>query len=113
MRSAARLLLLCAVVVGAGTSARPAEAPAGPHVHAGELARIDLGGAVVVKEQGPPVREVASRVGDATVMTSRGRPLRLPDLRPGERVMVLCAADAAGVHRAARIRIGGRPAPPR
>ena len=83
------------------------------HAHAGELARIDLGGgAVVVKEAGPPVREVESRVGEATVITSRGRPLRLPDLRPGERVAVRCRIDEAGVHRAARIKIGGRPSPP-
>ncbi len=107
MRLAAGLLILATVV---GPS--PLRA-ADMHVHAGELARIELGGAVVVREPGPPPRESASRVGDATVVTSRGRPLRLPDLRPGERIMVLCATDAAGVHRAARIKIGGRPAPPR
>lgn len=106
MRFAAGLL---AVTTAFGGTASAAEA----HVHAGELARIDLGGgAVVVKEAGPPARELRSRVGDATVITSRGRPLRLPDLRPGERVMVLCGVDDAGVHRAARIKIGGRPAPP-
>ena len=107
MRLAAGLLTVATLL---GTSPlRAADA----HVHAGELARIDLGGAVVVKEAGPPPREVSSRVGDDTVITSRGRPLRLPDLRPGERIMVLCAVDDAGVHRAARIKIGGRPAPPR
>ena len=107
MRLAAGLLTV-ATLVGAS----PARA-ADPHLHAGELARIELAGAVVVREAGPPPREASSRVGDATVITSRGRPLRLPDLRPGERLMVLCAVDDAGVHRAARIKIGGRPAPPR
>lgn len=106
MRFAA-VLLVVATAPGGTASA------ADVHVHAGELARVDLGGrAVVVKEAGPPVRELRSRVDEATVITSRGRPLRLPDLRPGERVMVLCGVDDAGVHRAARIKIGGRPAPP-
>jgi hypothetical protein len=104
-------MLLGVTVLGGAAAGAPASGEA--HVHAGELARIDLGaGAVVVKEAGPPVREAVSRVGDSTVISSRGRPLRLPDLRPGERVMVLCAVDAAGVHRASRIKIGGRPSPP-
>jgi hypothetical protein len=106
VRFAAGLALVLTVLGGTAHAADP-------HVHAGDLARIDLGGgAVVVKEAGPPVREAESRVGGATVITSRGRPLRLPDLRPGERVMVLCGVDDAGVHRATRIKIGGRPSPP-
>ena len=79
------------------------EAAPATHVVAGELARVDLSGAVVVKEPGPPPREIRVRVPAEAVITSRGRPLRLADLRAGERIMILCA-DADGVHRALRIK---------
>jgi hypothetical protein len=90
--------LLAAPVLGAPL--------AGSHVLAGELARVSLPrGSVAVKLLGPP-REIEVRVGADTLISSRGRPLRLVDLRPGERIMVACADDASGVHRARRIKLG-------
>ena len=88
-------------------------ADAAPHVHAGELVRVSLPrSSVGVKLVGPPAREIEVRVGPGTVLSSRGRPLRLPDLRTGERIMVACTDDAGGVHRAQRIKLGGKPRPP-
>ena len=94
MTSAA--LLLAALALAQDT------APAS-HVLMGELAHVALGGVVIVKEPGPPAREIRVRTDASTIMTSRGRALRLADLRPGERIIVLCA-DTDGVHRARRIK---------
>jgi hypothetical protein len=80
-----------------------APAPDASHVLAGELAHVGTAGVVVVKEAGPPPREIRVRTDAATVVTSRGRALAVADLRPGDRIIVLCA-DAAGVHRARRIK---------
>jgi hypothetical protein len=75
----------------------------------GELVRVSLPrGAVGVKLVGPPPREIEIRVRPATVISSRGRPLRLADLRPGERITVACTDDDAGVHNAQRIKLGGK-----
>ena len=80
------------------------------HVLVGELVRVSLPrSSVGVKVAGPPAREVEVRVGSGTVMSSRGQPLRLADLRTGERIMVACTDDAGGVHRAQRIKLGGKP----
>jgi hypothetical protein len=88
--------------------AEPGAAAPSSHLLAGELARVSLPrGSVSVKLAGP-AREVEVRVGADTVISARGRPLRLVDLRPGERVMVACADDASGVHRAQRIKLGGK-----
>ena len=85
-------------------------ADAASHLIVGELVRVSLPRrAVGVKLGGPPAREIEVRVGSGTVMSARGRPLRLADLRPGERVMVYCTDDAGGVHRAQRIKLGGKP----
>ena len=89
---------------------RRGRAGAASHVLAGELVRVSLPrSSVGVKLAGPPAREIEVRVGPDTVMSSRGRPLRLADLRTGERIIVACADDAAGVHRAQRIKLGGKP----
>jgi hypothetical protein len=93
-------------------AAAPSAGAAGPasHVLAGELVRVSLPrSSVGVKLVGPPAREIEVRVGPATVMSAGGRPLRLADLRPGERIVVACADDAGGVHRAQRIKLGGKP----
>jgi len=80
------------------------------HLLVGELVRVSLPRrAVGVKLVGPPAREIEVRVGPDTLMSSRGRPLRLADLRTGERIMVACADDAGGVHRAQRIKVGAKP----
>lgn len=85
-------------------------ADAASHLIVGELVRVSLPrSSVGVKLVGPPAREIEVRVGPGTVMSSRGRPLRLADLRTGERVMVACTDDAGGVHRAQRIKLGGKP----
>jgi hypothetical protein len=85
-------------------------ADAASHVLVGELVRVSLPrSSVGVKLAGPPAREIEVRVGADTVMSSRGRPLRLADLRTGERIMVACSDDAGGVHRAQRIKLGGKP----
>ena len=86
-----------------------AAADAMSHVVVGELVRVSLTRrSVSVKIVGPPPREIEVRVGPGTVMSSRGRPLRLSDLRTGERIMVACT-DAAGAHNAQRIKLGGKP----
>jgi hypothetical protein len=96
-----------AVMAAAPCAAAPTAAS---HILAGELARVSLvRGSVGVKLVGPPAREVEVLVGPGTVMSSRGRPLRLVDLRTGERIMVSCIDDAGGVHRAQRIKLGGKP----
>lgn len=78
------------------------------HVIAGELVRVSLPRrSVGVKVAGSPPREIEVRVGPETVMSSRGRPLRLADLRTGEWIVIACA-DEAGGHGARRIKLGGR-----
>ena len=76
------------------------------HVLAGELVRVSLPRrSVGVKVAGPPPREIEVKVGPGTVMSSRGRPLRLADLRTGERIVVACTDDG-GIHSAQRIKLG-------
>jgi len=95
-------LVLFAVIAGARAAA-PVPAT---YVVTGELARVSLArGSVTVKIPGPPLRELELRVAADTAISSRGRPLRLPDLRPGDRITAACADDAAGVHHAERIKL--------
>jgi hypothetical protein len=103
--------MVWAVVAAVMTAAPRAAAPdATSHVVVGELVRVSLPrSSVGVKLAGPPAREIEMRVGPGTVLSSRGRPLRLADLRTGERIMVACTDDAGGVHRARRIKLGGKP----
>ena len=78
-------------------------------VVAGELASISVArGTVTVKVAGTPPREIDVRVDPGTAISSRGRPLRLVDLRPGERITAACADDTAGVPHAQRIKLGGK-----
>ena len=89
--------------------ARAAAPDPAAYVVTGELARVSLArSSVTVKMAGPPPREVELRVAAETVISSRGRPLRLPDLRPGDRITAACEDDAAGVHHAERIKLGAR-----
>ena len=88
---------------------RAVAADGASHLVVGELVRVSLPrSSVGVKLVGPPAREIEVRVGPGTVISSRGRPLRLTDLRTGERIMVACTDDAGGVHRAQRIKLGGK-----
>jgi hypothetical protein len=94
-------------VVLAASEVTPEEGSS--HVLAGELVRVSLPRrSIGVKVAGPPAREIEVRVGAGTLMSSRGRPLRLADLRTGEQVVVACT-DEAGVHGAQRIKLGGKP----
>ena len=88
--------------------AAPGAIAAESHVIAGELVRVSLPRrSVGVKVAGPPPREIEVRVGPGTVMSSRGRTLRLADLRTGERILIACT-DEAGAHGAQRIKLGGK-----
>ena len=92
----------------AAVLAAPRAASAESHVISGELVRVSLTRrSVGVKLVGPPPREVEVRIGPETVLSSRGRTLRLADLRTGERVLVSCT-DEGGVHGAQRVKLGGR-----
>jgi len=92
----------------AAVLAAPRVASPESHVISGELARVSLPRqSVGVKLIGPPPREIEVRIGPETILSSRGRTLRLADLRTGERVLVACT-DEAGVHSAQRIKLGGR-----
>lgn len=93
---------IVAAVVAAATGAS-----AESHLLSGELVRVSLARhSVGVKVVGPPPREVEVLVGGATVMSARGRALRLADLRVGERILIACTDDA-GAHTARRIKLGG------
>jgi hypothetical protein len=97
-----------AVLAAALAAPCPVAADATAHVLVGELVRVSLKDrSVAVKVAGPPPREIEVRVGSGTVMSSRGRSLRLAELRTGERIMVACTDDA-GVHNAQRIKLGGK-----
>lgn len=99
--------VLAAVMAAAPCAAAP---DAAAHVLVGELMRVSLPRTSVgVKLVGPPAREIELRVGPGTILSSRGRPLRLAELKTGERIMVACTDDAGGVHRAQRIKLGGKP----
>jgi hypothetical protein len=98
-----------AVVAAVMAAPRVVAPDAATHVIVGELVRVSLPrSSVGVKLVGPPPREIEVRVGPGTVLSSRGRPLRMADLRTGERIMVACTDDTGGVHRAQRIKLGGK-----
>jgi hypothetical protein len=107
----AAIVLAAASAAGAQVPA-PAAPAAATHVLAGELARVSLASGSVVVKLPAPWREIDVRVGEDTVISAKGRPLGLADLRPGERITIACSDDASGAHRARRIRIGGRPPSP-
>lgn len=99
--------VVAAVLAATPRATSPAEET---YVVAGELVRVSLPrSSVTVKLAGPPVREIELRVGPDAVMSSRGRPLRLAELRTGERIMAACTDDTAGVHHAQQIKLGGKP----
>jgi hypothetical protein len=104
---------------GAARAAEPASAPAA-RVIVGELTRVDLARrSVSVKTEsrdagrtdGPEAREVETATGPETRFVSRGRAVRLEDLRPGDRV-VLLVGDEGGRRRARVVKIVGRVALP-
>jgi len=101
---AALALSASAVVTAAPASASP--------TIAGELTRVDLSRrSIFVKTDGREPRDLEASTGPETRVVSRGRPWRLEDLRPGDRVVV--AAGEQGGRRLARvIQVVGRAAIP-
>jgi hypothetical protein len=60
-----------------------------PLAMTGELTRVDLvRRSVFVKMDGREPKELETATGAETRIVSRGRPWRLEDLRPGDRVVV-------------------------
>lgn len=108
----AGLLLASATVTGAAEEAAPRGRA---HTIAGELTRVDIRrGAVVVTV--PATREAEARdyeaaVAPATRLLALGRVVALADLRPGERVLVVCQDESPGRHRAREVRVLASPSP--
>jgi hypothetical protein len=76
---------------------------------AGELTRVDLTRrSLSLKLEGREGREIDADTSADTRIVSHGRTLRLEDLRPGDRVLVL-AGDDAGKRVARVIKVVGRP----
>ena len=113
--SRAWALLALSAVAGAARAAEPPN-PAPARVVAGELTRVDLGRrAVSVKpeardaprSEGGDAREVDAAIGPDTRLVSRGRTLRLEDLRSGDRV-VLVIGEEGGRRLARVVRVAPR-----
>jgi hypothetical protein len=99
-------LILLALAAARMGIAREGATPAVP----AELTRVDLARrSVTVKTEGRPARELEAAVTAATRVVSRGRALRLEDLRPGDRV-VLVATEEGSARLARVIKVVGRTA---
>lgn len=73
----------------------------------GELVRVDLGGRVLVlRPAGNPAREMDVAVEAATTITASGRAVALEELKPMERIAVVCDGTVARSCRARRVRAG-------
>jgi hypothetical protein len=112
-------MLTLAMAAGAAWAAEPASAAAA-RVVTGELTRVDLGRrSVFVKMEARDgaktdvrdVRELQATTGLDTRFVSRGRTVRLEDLRPGDRV-VLVVGDEDGRTLARVVKVVGRVALP-
>ena len=97
-----------ALAVVARASAAEPPGPFLARVMAGELTRVDLARrSVSIKTEGRDGREVDAATGPDTRFISRGRALRLEDLRPGDRV-VLALGDEGGRRLARVVKVVGR-----
>jgi hypothetical protein len=112
-------MLALGAAAGAAQAAPP-PSPAVARVIVGELTRVDLGRrSVSVKTEnrdagrteGREARELETATGPDTRFVSKGRALRLEDLRPGDRV-VLLVSDEGGRRRARVVKVVGRVALP-
>lgn len=117
------IFALLAVASGA-SAAEPARPPAA-RLFTGELTRVDLGRRSLsvktdsVKTDAPDgartearePRELEAAIGPETHLLSRGRALRLEELRPGDRVVLLVAEDD-GRRLARVVKVVGRAAVP-
>jgi hypothetical protein len=104
-------------VAGAAWAAEP-PSPAPARVVTGELTRVDLGRRSLsikpevreaARTDGADAREVDAAIGPDTRVVSRGRALRLEDLRPGDRV-VLVVGEEGGRRLARVVKVVGRAA---
>jgi len=114
--------MLALTAAGPAGAAEPASRPAA-RVISGELTRVDLGRRAVwvksearegAKAESREARELDAAIGPDTRLVSRGRAVRLEDLRPGDRV-VLVVGDEGGRRLARVVKVVGRaalPAPP-
>ena len=112
-------MLALFLAAGAAGAAEPAS-PAAARVVTGELVRVDLGRrSVFVKVEARDaaktdvrdVRELQATTGPETRIVSRGRTVRLEDLRPGDR-LVLVVGDEGGRTVARVVKVVGRVALP-
>jgi hypothetical protein len=94
-----------AAVLAIGLLLQPPEASVA-HVLTGELSRVDLGERVVILKVGDKSpKEIEVAVDGETRIVSRGRVLRLEDLRPGDPAKILCV-DQGRRHRARVLKTG-------
>ena len=94
-------LVLPAMLMAAADGVAPALA--------GELTRVDLTRrSLSLKLEGREAREIDADTTAETRIVSHGRTLRLEDLRPGDRVLVL-AGDDTGKRIARVVKVVGRP----
>jgi len=108
-------MLALSAAAGAAWAAEP-PSPAPARVVTGELTRVDLGRRSVsvrpeardeAQTDGRDAREVEAAIGPGTRLVSRGRALRLEDLRPGDRV-VLVVGEEGGRRLARVVKVAGR-----
>ena len=108
-------MLALSAAAGAVRAAEP-PSPAPARVVAGELTRVDVGRRAVsvrpeardaARADGSDAREVDAAVGPDTRLVSRGRTLRLEDLRTGDRV-VLVVGEEGGRRLARVVRVSPR-----
>jgi hypothetical protein len=73
----------------------------------GELVRVDLGERVLVlRPAGNPARELDVAVDASATITASGRAVALEELKPVERIAVVCDGTVSRSCRARRVRTG-------
>jgi len=97
------------VVIALAASVAGAATPDTPPL-AGELTRLDLTRrSISVRLDGSPAREIEADTRPETRLLSRGRTLRLEELHPGDRVLLLVGEESG--RRVVRVvKVVGRPA---
>jgi hypothetical protein len=100
---------VCAAALGGALG----QAAAADRLLEGELVRVNLDKRILVlRPAGSPAREVEVAVDAAATITASGRALALEELKPVERIAVVCDGTVAPSCRARRVR-AGRPNIPR
>jgi hypothetical protein len=104
-------------ILAIGALLQPGEQAPATHLLVGELTRVDLGERLVALKVGDKApREVEVALDGETRIVSRGRVLRLEELRAGDPAKVLCV-DEGRRHRARVLKTGASryaaPAPAR